>query len=152
MSFWKWRSMRARSGSTECCGPNARPKNPAVVISFNSKHGPLRYPCDRFDDWQDNIRAIALSLEALRTVDRYGVTSRAEQYRGWQQLPPPNAAEPAKEFLTPTEAFVFLKRLVPDMPNGFTYDELIRAAEKKTHPDLGGDPAMFKRVQAARKG
>lgn len=34
---------------------------------------PVTYPCDKFNNWQDNLRAIALSLEALRKVERYGV-------------------------------------------------------------------------------
>src|ERR1700675_3855774 len=58
----------------------ARPNDPAVIVSFDSKHGPLRYFCDQFTDWQDNIRAIALGLEALRKVERYGITHRGEQY------------------------------------------------------------------------
>jgi len=33
----------------------------------------LSYPCDAFNSWKDNLRAIALSLEALRKVERYGV-------------------------------------------------------------------------------
>lgn len=56
---------------------NAKPaSHPGVILSFDSKHGPLSYPCDTFADWEDNLRAIALSLEHLRAVDRYGVTKR----------------------------------------------------------------------------
>src|SRR5688500_17553742 len=38
---------------------NAKPNTPGVILSFDSPHGPLRYPCDTYADWQDNIRAIA---------------------------------------------------------------------------------------------
>ncbi len=66
---------------------DARPiGHPGVEISFNSKFGRLVYATDQFDDWQDNVRAIALSLEALRAVDRYGVSRRGQQYAGWAQL------------------------------------------------------------------
>lgn len=73
---------------------NSRPGR-GVVVSFGSKHGPLRYACDRFeaaswrrrlDDWQHNMRAIALGLEALRKVERYGIAQRGEQYRGYLAL------------------------------------------------------------------
>lgn len=67
-----------------------RYSNSGVIVSFQSNKGAMSFPCDRFDSWQDNVRAIALSLEALRTVDRYGVTKGNEQYRGWAQLEAPN--------------------------------------------------------------
>src|SRR5690606_26744073 len=60
---------------------SAKLRSPAIILSFHSKHGPLSYPRDRYTDWQDNLRAIALALQALRAVDRYGVTRQAEQYR-----------------------------------------------------------------------
>ena len=76
---------------------NARPKSPAVMIAFeHRKHGWLQYPCDRFTTWQDNVRAIALSLEALRKVDRYGVTREAQQYAGFRALP--KAATPTTSY------------------------------------------------------
>lgn len=66
---------------------DAKLRGPGVIISFDTPVGALRFPCDTFEDWKANVRAIALSLEALRTVDRYGVTRRAEQYKGWSALP-----------------------------------------------------------------
>lgn len=33
----------------------------------------VSYPCDAFTHWQDNLRAIVLSMEHLRHVERYGV-------------------------------------------------------------------------------
>lgn len=66
---------------------SAKPYKHGVVLSFSIITGRIKnatgefinqvktlsYPCDQFDDWQDNLRAIALSLEALRKVARYGV-------------------------------------------------------------------------------
>lgn len=69
---------------------DARARTDAVRISFTSKWGPLRYETAEFtgrwgeEGWQQNVRAIALSMEALRKVDRYGVSKRGEQYRGWR--------------------------------------------------------------------
>src|SRR2546430_1342870 len=67
---------------------NARLDDPAVVVSFQSRFGPLRYACDTFREHAANLRAIALTLEHLRAVDRYGVTRRGEQYQGGPALPP----------------------------------------------------------------
>jgi hypothetical protein len=46
----------------------------------------FQFAVDMFPSWQDNLRAIALGLEALRKVERYGIANRGEQYAGWAQL------------------------------------------------------------------
>jgi hypothetical protein len=45
---------------------NGRYGGPGVIVSFESPKGSISMPCDNFRDWQDNLRAIAKSLEALR--------------------------------------------------------------------------------------
>lgn len=66
---------------------SARPTQSGVVLSFETKHGRMAMPCDRFTDWEANLRAIALTLENLRAAERYGViTERHEQYTGWLKL------------------------------------------------------------------
>lgn len=74
---------------------NAQASHPGVVIAFESKHGPLKFAVDTFSFWEDNLRAIALGMEALRKVDRYGVTKLGEQYTGWKALPAPRALRDA---------------------------------------------------------
>jgi hypothetical protein len=78
----------------------ARVGFPGVRVSFRSRYGPLTYATDAYEGmfygdmpgWQANVRAVALSLQALRAVDRYGVTSSGEQYRGWSAIPARTAA------------------------------------------------------------
>lgn len=120
---------------------NARIGVPAVVLSFNSKHGPLRYATGEFDDWQENVRAIALSLHALRAVDRYGVSKRGEQYRGWKALPP--SSDPADNIATPDQARAFLDE------HGGSFEE----AAKRLHPDVSdtGDADLFRAAVRARE-
>jgi hypothetical protein len=76
---------------------DARPAQPGVILEFESKHGALRYICDRYADWVDNLRAIAQTLEALRAADRHGVTKGGEQYRGWKALPEASSADACTE-------------------------------------------------------
>lgn len=111
----------------------ARPEHPGVILSLESRHGPLRYPCDTFTDWQSNLRAIALALEALRKVDRYGVTKHGEQYKGWLRLE-----------AGASNGVVARGR---DIINRYG---TVAAALKATHPDHGGHPDDFRAVQAAR--
>jgi hypothetical protein len=127
---------------------NARMVHDAVALSFESKWGPLRYETNEFvkrfyrqhagEGWQQNLRAIALGMEALRKVDRYGVSKRGEQYTGWRALPQADNsfglydAATAREWLTDT------------------YGGLVTAI-KATHPDTGGDADEFRKVMRAKE-
>ncbi len=135
---------RPRSGS--------RPSHPGVILMFDSKHGPLSCPCDTFNSWEENIRAIALSLEHLRAVDRYGVTKRGEQYTGWKALPPANGAT-----LTVGEAIGILleesqSRVSPLQvkQSDEVRREAYRAAAMRCHPDRGGTAERFNRLNQAK--
>lgn len=117
---------------------NARLRGPGVIISFKSKGRPLSFPCDRFSEWQDNVRAIALTLEHLRAVDRYGVTQHAEQYTGWAKLPSP---ETATVTLEGVEHFLRIHGIDPSLRG----EELRRASILKFAPDRNdGDDSLWK--------
>lgn len=127
---------------------NARAGHPGVRVSFESRHGPLTYATDRYDRWQDNVRAIALSLGALRAVDRYGVSKSGEQYRGWTAI----SAGPA---MTVEAAVQLLVAFGNGTPREIVTSAAARrlayhAAIRKHHPDVGGDPDTFRRLTAAR--
>lgn len=130
---------------------DARPRSPAVVISFEGKAGPLQYPCCAFSDWRDNIRAIALALEALRKVDRYGVTKNKEQYKGWARLDPP---APSSDSFTAETAADYLGQLTGVPPGDLlrsreAFADAFKTAKTITHPDRVGVDAAFKKVGQA---
>ncbi len=134
---------------------NARPRHPGVILRFNSKHGPLSYPCDTFDDFRDNIRAIALALEYLRAVDRYGVTQRGEQYRGWTALPPPVVDPATSVFSDQLDAAIWVADqsgfgAADILTQGNVWRSAYLALCKKFHPDAGGDAKQFSLLQQAR--
>jgi len=139
----------------------AQPASPAVKVAFESRHGPLTYQADRFSHWQDNIRAIALSLEALRKVDRYGVAGHGEQYRGWVAIEATAAKmtrEQAAEFLATwahpddtarrsAAAAAILDGAAPADALTYAY----RLAARRAHPDMpGGDHDTMARLNTAR--
>lgn len=123
---------------------NARASSPGVILTLINVPVAggltLRYPCSTFRTWEANVRAIALALEALRKVDRYGVTKRGEQYAGWKALPVGEA------------------QYEPDLENGrrivAAYDGSVRKAIMGTHPDTreeGYDDDDFKDVVAYKE-
>ena len=128
---------------------NASPRSSRVVVTFEDEtHGWVRYHCDQFSDWRDNVRAIAISLESLRKVDRYGV-SDGEQYHGFRS----GRALPGK-VLTSREAAVLISENDDD-PDDYLRDPEacrigIRRALKRAHPDSGGSEDDLYVVQAAR--
>lgn len=132
-----------------------RPASPPVAVSFASKHGPLRYATCEFDDWTDNLRAVVLSMEALRAVDRYGVSKRGEQYAGWKALP--RSTDPADAIETVDQAWRVICRFagvpVDSSPllNGISQDGAIRAALRATHPDHGGNADDFRVARRAQE-
>lgn len=135
---------------------SARTKGPAIIVSFKGTKGPLSFPCDRYDSWEDNLYAIALSLEALRAVDRHGVTQNAEQYRGWQQIAAP--APENQSFATARDAAAWLARIADSpyavtavMVPGPAFESAYKTAARKLHPDAGGTHDDFVRLQQAAR-
>lgn len=143
----------------------ARPSHPGVILSFDSRHGDLRYFTDTFANsrvwrkgrdgagyqdmpgWHANLRAIALGLEALRKVDRYGITRKGEQYTGWRALTQGSEAPMSR-----AEALTFLADSagLTLLAAGRDIERAYRAAAKRLHPDAGGNEAGFARLTKAK--
>lgn len=136
----------------------ARTGHPGVVVSFTADIGPLRYASDTYDEpewgsatlsaWQANVRAIALGLQALRAVDRYGITTSRQQYQGWLALP----AGDAPAFATADEALRWMRTKAGPDYTGAGRQLLYRTLAKQLHPDArGGDQTEWDRLDAARR-
>lgn len=119
------------------------PSFPGVVISAHTKFGPMKWPCDRFSRWQDNVRAISLALQRLREIDRYGISARGEQYTGWKALP---GAIVTPAAMSVEEAARFVAMWGGDRVDYFVFaktskqglDGLYRKAALRLHPDTYG--------------
>lgn len=105
-----------------------KPTHPGVEVSFLTPKGRFVYVTDACIDWKDNVRSVALGLEALRAVNRYGITPEGEQYRGFMQLEDPMV--------------VWGRELIAKHGTA-------RKALMATHPDRGGSAGDFQAVQAA---
>lgn len=147
-------------------GDSRAPAHPGVILTFerfdgldeqsNSKYVKLRFPCDTFTYWKDNVRAIALALEALRKVDRYGVRT-GSQYAGYKALPPGDFTVD----MTPELAADFIAKAagmgnVPSIANSILAtpvfaDTVYKTAAKALHPDKGGTAEEFKKLESAMR-
>lgn len=143
---------------------DAKVRHPGVILTIDTRrHGTLIYATDRFEGrwgavgWQSNLRAIALGLEALRKVERYGIAERGQQYAGYRELgtgialgAAPMTVEEAARLLCDATA-----EEIGEDPDDLdrvasVAQSLWREAAKRHHPDAGGDADLFRRLTEAR--
>lgn len=113
--------------------------DPGVAVYFDHKKRRVCFACDRWDKIEDNMQAIAKTIEALRGIDRWGTGDMMEAaFRGFTALPDSASTN---------------WRIVLGVPTAGASAADIRAMymqlRSKHHPDHGGDPEQFRRVQAA---
>lgn len=124
---------------------DARIQNPSVILAFTRDGDRFSFPCNRFSFWQDNVRAVALALEALRKVDRYGIQA-GRQYEGFKALG-------GGAVVNRTALYAELAELAGGLlrENDGKNDEpmaplWLRRARAKHHPDAGGSHDTFTRI------
>lgn len=63
--------------------------SPGVAVYFNRKGRPFVFACDMFLSVGENLRAVALTIQSLRAIQRYGVSEMLEKaFTGFTALPP----------------------------------------------------------------
>lgn len=136
---------------------DAKTATPAVVLTFEKSvwngtmwiDAPVTFACDAFTTWQDNLRAITLGMEALRRVERYGITAAGQQYRGFTALP----SSTVPVLSTTQAADVLAKRSLATVSVILARVDDARAAYRsaraKAHPDAGGSASEFNLVEEA---
>lgn len=140
---------------------DAKFDHPGVILSFTKviagRSLPLSFPCDTYHTWLANLRAIALALEALRKVDRYGVTQNAEQYTGFRALPP--AGPDHVDIATVEDAARFLAKfsaqrlsVLDILGRAESFRDVYRDAAATLHPDAneGVQSPEWAKLQAAK--
>lgn len=136
---------------------------PGVRLAFESKLGPLIYATDAYEQrgnsdltsWQGNFRAIALGLQALRAVDRYGISSRGQQYTGWKAITAGTTAIGGTSMTRDTalkvisdESGMAVEHL--EAGNDNLLEDAILRAKRRTHPDRNnGDDGAWNAVDVA---
>lgn len=121
-----------------------RPGDPGVCVYWQkSAKEPMRcMAVDRYDEVQDNLAAVAATLEAMRSIERHGGAAILDRaFTGFAALPAPAAGE--RDWWT-------VLGLQPDASV-----EAIRSAHRalaaKVHPDRqGGSVELMAQINTAR--
>lgn len=142
----------------------AKLRGPGIVVSFDSKFGPLRYPCDTSPVWQENLRAVVNYLKNQRINARYGVGRVEQIYKGYKALPEAGIVAGEWPNLEDAARFLCTTAWGPDATgegyigptlgtNGYRndLDIVYRAAARKAHPDAGGSNELMAKVNRARE-
>lgn len=138
---------------------NARCDEPAVAVYWVEKGQERVIACDRWRTVGYNLRAIDLTINAMRGVDRWGSATMVEKvFAGFAALPAGSGEEHAPP--PPASPVVRSWREVFDVPGVFS--EHMKSAEllafvklryreriKDAHPDKGGDHAVAAELNAA---
>ena len=113
------------------------PADKGVAVYFNYEGQQMSFACDQWETMQENIYAIAKTIEALRGIERWGSGDMMRQaFTGFLQLP------------APEDPFAILG-LKPGAPAA-VIESTFRALAKSHHPDAGGDIGQWNRLQAAK--
>jgi hypothetical protein len=125
---------------------NENPKDPGVCAYFQwcadlralpEKWQSMAIPCDRWNRIEFNVQAIALTVEAMRGMERWGAKHMiTAMFTGFKALPAATRAWWEVLGLESTEPLEGIK---------VRYRNLV----KIHHPDNGGDPDRFREIQQA---
>lgn len=110
-----------------------QPDDSGVAVYFDYQGKAMCLACDKYFAVEDNLWAIALTIECLRSIERHGSSDLLERaFRGFAQLPPPLARPWYEVLQVGPRATMEEKRAA------------YLTLAKKLHPDAGGsvDQAM----------
>lgn len=114
-----------------------------VAVYFNLGNEEQCIPCDKWRMLEENLRAIAKTIEALRGLERWGAKDMVNAaFRGFKALPSSIATPlPHRSWFTVLD--------VNEHANAIEVKQAYRNALKLTHPDAGGTQAELAEVQRA---
>jgi hypothetical protein len=121
--------------------PRSNQRQPAdrgVAIYFKRGGVDMALACDVYTTIEDNLWALARTLDALRQIERDGSPSLINRaFKGFAQLPDPDRRE-----------WWEVLNVARTASNEEIRSAYLRLA-KQYHPDAGGDAKMFDQVQKA---
>jgi hypothetical protein len=120
----------------------AEPADPGAAVYWTDRYdksiAPRCMAIDRYDRVADNLAAIAATLDAMRAIERHGgaeILNRA--FTGFAALPDQTS-----------ESWWIVLGVARDAQRA-EIDDAYRHLRSQHHPDRGGDPEQFQRVQRA---
>ncbi len=104
------------------------PNDPGVAIYFSYKDRPMCFACDKYSYVRENIRAVSLTIGALRGIERWGASDMMERaFRGFTAIP--DKSNDWRQILEFSSGY---------KPTSEEIDNAFRELAKTYHPDMQG--------------
>lgn len=124
---------------------NKRIDDPGVAIYFRYQDNDISMCCDQYERIWENVYALAKGIEALRSLERWGVSDFLQRaFTGF-------AALPEAKSKTPTFTPWYITLEVPHHADLFEIKAAFRRLSKLYHPDApgGGNIEKFQAILKA---
>ena len=118
-----------------------RPADCGIAVYFTYEKEQVVFACDKWTTPEDNLQAIRKAIEAFRGLERWGVSDLLKRaFTGFKALPEQSSVSNWWEVLG------VQRNAMPDDIKSAYRNKLHTA-----HPDKGGNPEEFHRIQEAYK-
>ncbi len=128
---------------------DAKPTSPGIVVyATHPRQGDLRFACDTYRRWWHNVRAVAMTLEALRGIARWGAVRDEQQFAGFRALPGATSLTMGVSAATK----IIETESGTSAPNPVTAEwvrDAGRRAKAATHPDVIKSRVRWDAVESA---
>lgn len=113
---------------------NYRLDDKGIAVYFKHRGKPMVLACDKFDKIEDNLYSIAMTIKAIRGIERWGASEMMERaFTGFQALPDPD-----------------------DWRSTLGHPKTLQEAEsayremaRQAHPDMGGSLDQMQKLNKA---
>jgi hypothetical protein len=123
----------------------AQPRDAGVAVYFKRGGKDMAFACDRWDRVEDNLYAVAKTIDALRGIARWGSGEMmAAAFTGFTALPAPIVAGMARHWSQ------VLGLDVTRSPKEGEIMQAYRQLASRHHPDKGGDANKMAELNQAR--
>lgn len=124
----------------------AAPRDAGAAVYFKRDGQDMAFACDRWDRVEDNLYAIAKTIDALRGIARWGSGDMLKAaFTGFAALPAPIVAGMKRDWQAVLELQALLQPTEEDIRRAY------QRLASKYHPDrAGGDAARMAELNQAR--
>lgn len=111
-----------------------------VAVYFQRKGKPMVFACDKFREAHDNIYSIAKTIDAMRSIERWGASDMMERaFSGFKALNSENGGESWWSILECSAT-----------SSKFEIEAAYKARLRQCHPDAGGSHEAMTKLNIAR--